>query len=300
MSEARRLLSLGLAISTRTTYSSPQRAYLRFASMYGVQPLPATEDTLCLWVAELARHVSRASIDVYLYAVRSLHVDMGLPLPPRTDRLVRIVDGVERDQAHIVKRKRFPITTSVLQQMRAAVAPRTAAELCMMAAWSIATAGLLRGNEFAAVYNEPERAPRLRDLTFADGHARLHLRISKTDQFGRGTDVHIAYPPALADLRAYLATRTTLDPAAPLFATASGKPLALRAVMLAAHAALVRAGVDLSKYRGLSFRRGGASSLAIAGVPDRVVRQLGRWKSSAYVRYIDMPLASIVDAAAAM
>jgi hypothetical protein len=36
----------------------------------------------------------------------------------------------------------------------------------------------------------------------------------------------------------------------------------------------------------VSFRKGGATALAESGVPDRVIQELGRWKSFAYQRYV--------------
>lgn len=39
---------------------------------------------------------------------------------------------------------------------------------------------------------------------------------------------------------------------------------------------------------GISLRKGGALTLALCGVPDRVTQALGRWKSNAYRVYVDM------------
>ena len=39
---------------------------------------------------------------------------------------------------------------------------------------------------------------------------------------------------------------------------------------------------------GMSMRKGGALSMALCGVPDRVIRAYGRWKSFAYRTYIDL------------
>ena len=50
-------------------------------------------------------------------------------------------------------------------------------------------------------------------------------------------------------------------------------------------------GFDESLWQfGLSLRRGGATTLAASGVPDRVIRAMGRWKSGAYRLYIDLQL----------
>ena len=48
------------------------------------------------------------------------------------------------------------------------------------------------------------------------------------------------------------------------------------------------AGIEnADQYKGHSFRRGGATSLARAGVHDHTIKKMGRWKSGAYHLYID-------------
>jgi hypothetical protein len=45
--------------------------------------------------------------------------------------------------------------------------------------------------------------------------------------------------------------------------------------------------VSTGAYKGQSLRRGGATSMALSGVPDRVIQAVGRWKSDAYKTYIE-------------
>ena len=41
-----------------------------------------------------------------------------------------------------------------------------------------------------------------------------------------------------------------------------------------------------TQCKGVSFRKGGASSLASVNTPDRVIQIVGRWKSGVYRQYI--------------
>lgn len=269
--------------------------------LYGLRrPLPVSEDVLCLWVADLARRVGHSTIRLYLYAVRSLHVDLGLAEPLHGVRLERVLRGVQRQQAGRPKRKRLPITIDIIDRVRDAYKPTTLDDCCMMAAFSFATAGLLRGKEFAAVPGEPDRVPLVRDLSITTSSATLRLRTSKTDPFGRGALVRVAQPAAISDLHRYISMRPALLPEAPLFATTDGKPLPLRRVMAALRVLLHRAGIDTTGWRGLSFRRGGATSLAVAGVPDRMIKELGRWRSWIYSTYIETGEQPLLLAAASM
>jgi hypothetical protein len=274
---------------------------MRFAHSYGImRPLPASEDLLCLWITELAGRISFAAIKNYLFAVRSLHIDIGLASPLGGQRLDRICKGIRRRQVGRVTHKRLPITTELIDRMRPFVDTSSHDHRCLIAAFSFATGGLLRGKEFGAVTGEPDRVPLVRDLTARVDHLVLRLRVSKADPFGKGCDVRIACPAALEDMRRYLRGRGPFSPAQPLFMLSDGSALTLRTAMTAARALLERSGVDLSASRGLSFRRGGATSLALAGVPDRIIQQLGRWRSFVYSIYIEEPVQSLIDAASAM
>ena len=51
----------------------------------------------------------------------------------------------------------------------------------------------------------------------------------------------------------------------------------------------------LSNLNTHSFRIGGASAAASAGVPDSVIQILGRWKSDAYRRYIWLSDTTVSD-----
>jgi hypothetical protein len=73
-----------------------------------------------------------------------------------------------------------------------------------------------------------------------------------------------------------------------LFRWANGKLAIARVCIAKVKALLVRAKVSMSDFVSVSLRRGGALSMAEAGVEDRVIQQVGRWKSFAYRVYIDL------------
>ena len=87
----------GLADSTHRTYTAAQRQFLSFCDTYGLSPLPASEDTLILFVTHLAARIKPQSISVYLAGIRSLHVANGYsnPLLPGL-RLKQTLRGIER------------------------------------------------------------------------------------------------------------------------------------------------------------------------------------------------------------
>lgn len=70
-------LNLSIAASTEQTYSSAEKGFLDFCSLYrptSGRYLPTVEDTLTQYAAFLARSIKYSSIKGYLAAVRHLHI----------------------------------------------------------------------------------------------------------------------------------------------------------------------------------------------------------------------------------
>ena len=70
-------------------------------------------------------------------------------------------------------------------------------------------------------------------------------------------------------------------------------PLLKSQVVTGVRRALRAAGLDSTQYSGHSFRIGVATSATVAGVPDHLVKTLGRWEFSAYLLYIWTPRESL-------
>ena len=83
-------------------------------------------------------------------------------------------------------------------------------------------------------------------------------------------------------------TTVAIDQDDALFKWSNGKVVQTREFNGKMRAILEKSGIGMEDYAGFSLRRGGALSMALAGVPDRVIRAVGRWKSYAYRIYIDL------------
>ena len=132
-------------------------------------------------------------------------------------------------------------------------------------------------------------------------HALLFLAASKTDPFRHGTQALIAAPLALDALRTWLTMHPRRSqPTAPLFCFAHGAPLSRSDLIDCMRNCIAALGLAAHEYAGHSFRRGGATSLAVAGTPEHLIQALGRWSSDCYRLYIEMPEHSIAAAARRM
>ena len=146
---------------------------------------------------------------------------------------------------------------------------------------------------------DPSSALTVQDVS-VDQHAnpsmvRLHLKHSKTDPFRHGVDVFLGRTNMVlcpvAALLAYIAVRPSI--AGPLFIYKDGTPLTREKLVVAVRHALEQLGHVASQYSGHSFRIGAATTAAWAGLEDSVVKMMGRWESSAYLRYIRTPRDSL-------
>lgn len=117
---------------------------------------------------------------------------------------------------------------------------------------------------------------------------RLRLRKAKTDPFGRGVEIFLGVSGSrvcpVAALLTYLAVRPLGD--GHLFVWEDGRPLTRTAFVTRLRRGLQSAGLDVGRYSGHSLRIGASTTAAAAGVPDHLIKILGRWQSEAYQLYV--------------
>jgi len=75
----------------------------------------------------------------------------------------------------------------------------------------------------------------------------------------------------------------------PLFRWPDNKTISRSYVNQCLTQALIFSGLDTKFYKTHSFQIGAASWAAAKGLSDTQIRQLGRWKSNAFLRYIRTP-----------
>ena len=129
---------------------------------------------------------------------------------------------------------------------------------------------------------------------------KVHLKVSKCDQFGKGVDVYVGRLQSkrcpVAAVAAYMVQRG--DQPGPFFMTRSKTPLLKSTFVAKVRSALDALGFDQSVFSGHSFRSGAATAAAQAGLPDSTIQTLGRWNSTAFMSYIRTPhhqLATLTD-----
>ena len=122
---------------------------------------------------------------------------------------------------------------------------------------------------------------------------RVFLRRAKADSFGKGVNIFLGQSlneicPVTA-LSNYMSRRPSRPSQGPLFIHEDGSPLLKAQFVKKVKRALAHQNIDSSKYSGHSFRIGAATAAAAAGVPDHMIKMMGRWESSAYLLYVRTP-----------
>jgi hypothetical protein len=307
------------ALSTRRTYTAGIKSYELFCRRHNIsEPYPSTDVNLLLWftwLAQKSKPVQAKSMKVYLAGVVSFHERIGYAnLMSDKPLTLRAWMGIRRTQGEQVKRTRIPITTQVLRERLQPHLPlRTHLGRLVWATCCLATCGLFRCGELCinkqgdtgllthqmVMYDRSDQVVPWNDVDNRSRVARLAITLlqSKTDPWRKGVTIQIAHPLAIRAWVEYLQSLPqALAPLTPLLQHRNGAALTRTTFVDQVRRALSRAGVRAKEYAGHSFRRGGATSLRLAGVPDSLIQLLGRWKSDAFRTYIEPSLSMILDA----
>ena len=205
--------------------------------------------------------------------------------------------GVHFQSNTLSRPMRQPITANHLLAIRTFLRSSSLSRDARML-WAAVTStfyGLLRSSEFTA----PSQTSFIHStlciwhLSFASDHSRVTLRLpfSKTDQFGLGADIqlhrlHSKLCPFSA-LTRFIRHRPPI--LGPLFIFSNGDFLTRSHIVTLLRTVFPNQ-LDLNTH---SFRIGGASALAAAGLPDFVIQVIGRWSSDSFLRYIRIPVTDL-------
>jgi len=293
-----------LAPSSRRTYTHGVDKFNQFCSLVNIStPYPLSTPTLCSFASYLASiNLSPQTIKTYLAAVRFMHIYLGFPDPPSSSPTLKLVQrGIARNYAVAQPSpyRRLPLTPNILRGIRSLWLPRQYMHDTIMEWAAICTCfyGFFHLGEITSptetIYDasihlcfgdlavDDLSDPRILTLT---------LKQSKTDQLRSGANVCIAKTGTdlcpVAALLSYVAIRG--DKPGPLFIYENGKFLTQARLISSIRLSLNQLGLNPADYCGHSLRIGAATSAAANGLQDSTIKTLGRWKSNAYQRYIQV------------
>ena len=258
-----------------------------------------------MFVSYLSDRIKASSIKVYLAGIRSLHIENGFKNPLENClRLERVIRGTKREQGSSV-RPRLPITITILSRIQSLLDPENYSDSLFWAACCLGFFGFLRCGEFTT--SSGSFAPST-DLSLDDVQVDrtinptvllLRIKASKTDQFRKGHTVRIGATGAkicpIRALMSFLHLRGSGP--GPLLRHETGEALSRQTFLSWLQSSLALLGIE-GNYSGHSFRIGAATTAATVGIPDHLIKTMGRWLSDAYQLYIRTPSVVLEQVAA--
>lgn len=303
-----KLLWNGLKPETRRNYATAIRSYTTHCRMNDLRPWPATHLSLGTWVTTraygstqtLMGQVSPSTLQSYLSAIRSVHIDLHLPTEVFTDgHIDRLLHGARNLFPPRPKRKRLPITRDILTAILSPEASRNEHpidRLNLDAAFSLAFAGFLRLGEitYTLAHTKDMRRfqaerPTRRCVTLDSQNEALTLLLprSKTDRNNDGIRLLVSRASDSACPIHHFLKLQEEDPqpdGAPLFRLHTG-PFHRTQVIAALQRRLQAIGHSTQGFSGHSFRKGAAQHAYDNHLHDDQIQLLGRWTSEAFRRY---------------
>ena len=252
----------------------------------------------------LARKVKYSTIRVYSWAARRLISDLGGPEVSMSSRLRRFYKAVRRATGY-KPAKKWSVTKRFMAALKAHLDLTTLDGKNMWAACSLAFSAMLRSAEYckkASSDSSVHPALQRQDIRFRrrEGESKpwaveIHIRCSKTDQWGEGAVVVLpATWGVLCAVRAlwelYCGQGSIMATRAAFVYRGQGRKkycaLTYADVTAVTKAVGVSVGIDPARVATHSYRAGGASTYVAAGVPEHIIRQMGRWRSDAWLGYV--------------
>ncbi len=256
-----------------------------------ISPLPITDYAQTHFITHLSLSVHWTTIRSYLSALRFFQIRAGLPDPSLnpSPKVPYLLKGIHKLTPDHKRATRHPITPDIMQTIHTlwSQQPTTFNKTMLWAAFCLAFFGFMRAGELTASTAGNQANLQVNDVT-VDSHVNpqlltIHLRHSKTDQFGAGhySRTSSTVCPVTAML-GYLARMPTTSTRTTLFIFENGALLTRQKLVSHLRQAIALVGLDPKAFSGHSFRIGAAA----IGLNDSTIQQAGRWKSNTFGTYI--------------
>ena len=286
---ARDYIKESRAANTRRAYAADWRDFRAWCVLHGRPSLPASPETVALYLSDLAERCKTSTLQRRLAAISQAHQAAGQhahEVPTKHATVRAVMSGIRRTKGTAQRGKAAAVTAVVRAMVEGA--PDRLLGQRDRALLLLGFSGAFRRSELVALDVE--------DLEFTGDGLVVTQRRGKTDQEGEGRKIGIPFGgnPDTCPVRA---VREWLDAAAimagPVFRSVnrhgqvqSGR-LSDKAVAIVVKRHAPAAGLDPARYAGHSLRAGLATAAAAAGVSERsIMNQTGHRSVPMVRKYI--------------
>jgi len=292
-------MSNSMSPATRSAYKTDLKQYLEFCHRYKLNPLPASEDTVCKFIASMALEgMAVATIQRKMTTINQLHFAHKETSPTGSYRVTQCLLGIKKELGTGQKKAKALMLADLRKICKKAkpniIGVRDKAMLLL--GWACA----MRRSELVALDFE--------DVQIIDEGLVVTIRRSKTDQTGEGYKLGIPHgqDPSFCPVAAYSDfIRRSKIKSGPLFFAmgANGTKFAVpveaerhRLNPRSVNALLARrlrdAGIDPTGYSGHSLRAGYITEAAKQKIPGYLIQKHTRHSSQetmkGYIRDADL------------
>ena len=277
------------APSTLKAYRSDWRDFDAWCSGHHLPPLPASPETVAMYIADLASCCASATITRRLTAITKAHQAAGYKDSPATARQAIVGETLKgiRRTIGTAQKGRDPLLTSDIRKV-VAHAPKGLLGLRDNALVLVGFGGAFRRSELAKID--------IQDLTFGEDGVVVDLRRSKTDQEGAGRKVGLPWGshPDTCPVRAlrHWLEKASIQTgrvfrAVDRHGRVAKSGLNKDSIGALIKRAAVRAGLRAETLSGHSLRSGHVTQCAMNDIPEVVImRQTGHRSTETLRKYI--------------
>lgn len=264
--------------ATRLAYASDWRQFCLFCGNNGLDFLPATPETVCLYLAHLTTDRAISTIVRSITSIGHAHEQAGFDSPTKTNQVYDVLHGIKRTCGSPVN-SRSPLSYSDLKKMM---------DCCGSSFIGIRDRSILSLGWASALRRSELKNLNVSDLEFVEQGMIITIRRSKTDQDGQGRFIGIPrsgdkFCPVHA-CEVWLRRQNDKIPSgdSPLYSSigphgvgrwfyTTGGRLSDRMISLTVKKYAKLAGLPSTKYSAHSLRRGLATEAGSRGVPERII-----------------------------
>lgn len=284
-------MSTSMSLATRAAYKTDLKQYLEFCHRYELEPLPASEDTVCKFIASMALEgMAVATIQRKMTTINQLHFAHKQTSPTGSYKVTQCLLGIKKELGTGQKKAKALMLADLRKICKRSkpniIGVRDKAMLLL--GWACA----MRRSELVALDFE--------DVETVEDGLIVTIRRSKTDQTAAGCRLGIPHgqDPSFCPVSAYKDfIRRSKISGGPLFFAmgTNGTKFAVpveddrhRLNPRSVNALLARrlrdAGIDPTGYSGHSLRAGFITEAAKAKIPGYIIQKHTRHASDATMR----------------
>ena len=289
------------APSTHKRYEASVKEFIAFCDKQNVAEearLPAGELLLATFAASLMGKMAGATIQNKITAVKAWHTQQNATWNGG-NLLAYVLKGLERATPEVSKQtRRPPVTAAMLKQLYEELNHEDPRDVAVYAVATTAFYGQLRLGEICAkreaysTYNSKTHST-LKDLRPPHTRAGSRMLVIPWTKVKRTRGEEVAVTrqrgrtDPIAALDRHLKVNKITDPRMALisYTTANGQQKLLTTSKFMGRCNEIWKKQGHQRFTGHSFRIGGTTHYLLNKVNPDVVRALGRWSSSAFLRY---------------